>query len=216
MYKKDSGSAVRFIILYVDDILLIGNDVGMMQSTKVWLSNKFSMKDMGEASYILGMKIYRDRSSRMLGLSQSAYIDRVLKRFEMEESKKGFLPIGHGITLSKSMCPKTKDERVKMSKTPYASAIGSIMYVMICTRPDVAYALSACSRYQANPGLAHWSSVKTILKYLRRTKELFLIYGRGELEVEGFTDSSFQSDKDDSKSVSGYVFLLNGLSLIHI
>ena len=160
MYKKDSGSTVTFIILYVDDILLIGNDVGMMQSTKVWLSNKFSMKYMGEASYILGMKIYRDRSSRMLGLSQSAYIDRVLKRFEMEESKKGFLPIGHGITLFKSMCPKTEEERVKMSKTPYASTIGSIMYAMICTRPDVAYALSGCSRYQANPGLAHWSSMK--------------------------------------------------------
>ena len=75
--------------------------------------------------------------------------------------------MGHGITLSKSMCPKTEEERVKISKTPYDSAIGSIMYAIICTRPDVAYALSVCSRYQANPGMTHWSSVKTILKYLR-------------------------------------------------
>ena len=88
------------------------------------------MKDMGEATYILGMKIYRDRSKRLLGLSQSTYIDRVLKWFSMSESKKGFIPMRHGIHLSKSMCPRTEDERICMDKIPYASAIGSIMYAM--------------------------------------------------------------------------------------
>ena len=82
VYKKVSGSAVTFLVLYVDDILLIGNDVGMLQATKVWLSTNFSMKDLGEASYILGIKIYRDRSKRILSLSQSMYIDKMLKRFK--------------------------------------------------------------------------------------------------------------------------------------
>ena len=200
VYKKVSGSAFVFLVLYVDDILLMGNDVSVLQSVKIWLSKTFSMKDLGEATYILGIRIYRDRSKRLLGLSQSTYIDRVLKRFGMSESKKGYLPIKHGIHLSKSMCSHTEDERVRMSKIPYASAIGSIMYAMLCTRPDVSYALSVTSRYQSDPGMDHWVAVKTILKYLRRTKDMFLIYGEGDMMIRRYTDTSFQTDKDDSKS----------------
>ena len=98
-----------------------------------------------------------------------------------------------------------------MSRVPYASAIGLIMYAMICTRPDVSYALSMVSRYQENPGLSHWTVVKNILKYLRNTKEMLLVYGgEQELKVRGYSDASFQTDRDDSKSQSGWVFTLNG------
>ncbi|KAK8578797.1 hypothetical protein V6N12_069141 [Hibiscus sabdariffa] len=211
VYKKFSGSIVSFLVLYVDDILIIGNDIPTLQSIKTWLSSCFSMKDLGEAAYILGVKIYRDRSRRLLGLSQSTYIDKVIKRFSMEESKRGFLPMRHGISLSKEMCPSTPQERERMSQIPYASAIGSIMYAMICTRPDLSYALSMTSRYQANPGEGHWTAVKNILKYLRRTKDVFLVYGgEEELRIKGYTDASFQTDKDDSRSQSGFVFCLNG------
>ena len=87
IYKKINKSVVVFLVLYVDDILLIGDDVPAMQGIKVWLSSQFSMKDLGEASYILGMKIYRDRSRKLLGLSQLMYIDTMLKRFSIENSK---------------------------------------------------------------------------------------------------------------------------------
>ena len=119
------------------DILLIENDIPMLESVKTSLKNSFSMKDLREVAYILGIKIYRDRSRRLIRLSQDTYIDKVLKRFNMEEAKKGFLPISHGIHLSKSQCLMTTDERDRMSKVPYASAIGSIMYAMISTHPDV-------------------------------------------------------------------------------
>ena len=89
IYKWANGPVVIFFVLYVDDILLIENDIPALQKIKVWLSSQFSMKDLGEASYILEMKIYRDRSKKMLGLSQFMYIDTVLKRFSMENSKKG-------------------------------------------------------------------------------------------------------------------------------
>ena len=82
----------------------------------------------------------------------------------MSEAKKGFLPVSHGIRLSKTQSPTTSNERNWMSRIPYASAIGSIMYAMLCTRPDVAYAISLTSRYQADPGESHWAAVKTILK----------------------------------------------------
>ncbi|KAK9034021.1 hypothetical protein V6N11_050200 [Hibiscus sabdariffa] len=205
VYKKFSGSIVSFLILYVDDILIIGNDVPTLQSIKTWLSSFFSTKDLGETSYILGVKIYRDRSRRLLGLSQSTYIDKVLKRFSMEESKKRFLPMSHGISLSKEMCHSTPQERERMSQIPNASAIGSIMYAMICTRPDLSYALSMTSRYQANPGEGHWTAVKNILKYLRRTKDVFLVYG-GEEELGAVSwKSSKQDTIADSTTKTKYV-----------
>ena len=120
--------------------------------------------------------------------------------------------MSYGIKLSKSQCPTMKDERERMDKIPYASAIGSIMYAMLCTRPDIFYALSMTSRFQSDPSECHWIAVKNIFKYLRRTKDIFFIYGgqEGELVISGYTDAGFQSDLDDFRSQSGFVFCLNG------
>ena len=176
----------------MDDILLIGNDIPLMEDVKASLRKRFSMKDLGEAAYILDIKIYRDRSKRLIGLSQSMYLDKVLNRFNMNDSKKGFIPMSHGVTLSKTQCVSLPDEQERMSRVPYALAIGSIMYAMLCTCPDILYALSVTSRYQSNPGDGHWVAVKNILKYFRRTKDMFLIYGGSEeLVVKGYTDASF-------------------------
>ena len=211
IYKKVSGSSIAFLVLYVDDILLIGNDIELLKSVKGYLNSSFSMKDLGEAAYILGIKIYRDRSRRLIGLSQSTYLDKILKKFRMDESKKGFLPMLQGKILSKTQCPATAEDREIMNKIPYASAIGSIMYAMLCTRPDVAHAISLTSRYQSDPGLEHWTAVKNIVKYLRRTKDMFLMYGgEEELVTRCYVDASFDTDPDDSKSQSGYVFVMNG------
>jgi Reverse transcriptase (RNA-dependent DNA polymerase) len=160
VYRKTSGSIIAFLFLYVDDILLMGNDIPLLQSVKSSLKKVFSMKNLGETDYILGIKIYRDRSKRLIGLSQSTYINKVLNQFSMQNSKKGFLPMNHGTQLSKTQCPLTTDERSIMSRASYASAIGSIMYVMLCTRPDVSYALSVMIRCQANPDLEHWNTAK--------------------------------------------------------
>ena len=98
-----------------------------------------------------------------------------------------------------------------MSRISYASVIRSLMYVMLCTRLDIALAVSVTSRYQSNSGEEHWIVMKNILKYLRRTKNLFLVFGGNfELQVEEYTDSDFMSDLDDRKSTSGYVFIYNG------
>ena len=98
-----------------------------------------------------------------------------------------------------------------MKSVPYASAIGSIMYAMLCTRPDVCLAISLVGRYQSNPEVDHWRAVKNIPKYRKTTKDMFLIYGGDkELIVNGYVDASFDTDPDDSKSQTGYVFTLNG------
>lgn len=211
VYIKASGSIVTFLVLYVDDILLIGNDVPTLNEVKSWLGKCFAMKDLGEAAYILGIRILRDRKKRLIGLSQSTYLDKVLKRFSMESSKKGELPIQINTKLSKTQCPSTDEEIADMSRVPYASAVGSIMYAMTCTRPDVAFALSTVSRYQGNPGRSHWIAVKNILKYLRRTKDWVLVLGGNDtLRVDGYSDANFQTDRDNFRSQSGWIFLLNG------
>jgi hypothetical protein len=110
LYKQLSGSSVVFLILFVDDILLVENDVSMLNSVMESLNGKFLMKDLSEAVYILGIKIYRDRTRRLLGLSQSTHIEKLLKRFNMSEAKKGFLPVSHGIRLSETQSPSTSDD----------------------------------------------------------------------------------------------------------
>jgi hypothetical protein len=124
VYNNISGSTIIFLVLYVDDILLIGDDIPMLEVIKSSLRKSFSMKDLGEAAYILSTKIYRDRSKRLIRLSQYAYIDKIKNQFNMRDSKKGFLPMSHDITFSKNQCPTTPDELERIRVIPYASAIG--------------------------------------------------------------------------------------------
>ena len=214
VYKLIHEGKVVFLVLYVDDILLIGNDVGKLSEVKIWLAKQFDMKDLGEAAYILGIQIFRDRKNRMLALSQASYVDKMMDRFAMKDSKKGMLPFRHGVYLSKDQSPKTPQEEEDMRRIPYASAVGSLMYAMLCTRPDICYAVGVVSRFQSNPGLQHWIAVKNILKYLRRTRNYMLVYSGTDLNMTGYTDSDFQADKDSRKSTSGSVFILNSGSVV--
>ena len=135
----------------MDDTLLIGNDLEFLDSIKGYLNKNFSMKDLGEADYIFEIKIYRDRSRRLIGLPQSTCLDKVLKKFKMDQSKKGFLPVLQGVKLSKTQNPTTAEDRERMKIIPYASSIGSIKYAMLCTRPIVYLAMSLARGYDRNP-----------------------------------------------------------------
>jgi hypothetical protein len=130
----------------------------------------------------------------------------------MENSKKGDLPIAKGTSLSVTHSPATGMEKSVMSSIPYASTIGSIMYAMLSTRPDLALALSLTSRYQSNLDMSHWTAVKNILKFLRRTKDMVLVYGGSnvELDVKDYVSTNYKADSYDEKSQMGYVFLVNG------
>lgn len=120
---KNEGDMVVFLVLYVDVILLLGKDIGMLSTVKVWLAKTFDRKDLGEASYILEIKLHRDLKNRMIGLSQAAYIDKVLVWFAMQNSKKGITPFRHGVHISSDQCPKTPEEKKQMRSIPYASAV---------------------------------------------------------------------------------------------
>ena len=119
----------------------------------------------------------------MLGLSQDTYIDQILTRYNLHDSKKRFVPFRLGISLSSHQCPKTPDEIERMRGISYASVVGSLIYAMLCTRPDIYFAVGMVSRYQSDPGEEHWTAVKHILKCLRRTRDYMLVYQDESLET---------------------------------
>ncbi|GKA36100.1 retrotransposon protein, putative, ty1-copia subclass [Tanacetum coccineum] len=164
--------------------------------------------DLGKAAFILGIKIYRDRSKRLIGLGKNAYMDKILKRYIMDNSKRGHIPMQERLDLNKTQGASTPEEVKRMQNVPYASAVGSIVYDVRCTRPDVAFAQNITSRFQQNPSECHWTTVKNILKYLRNTKDMFLVYGgnpEAELRVDCYCNTGFESDIDDMKSLTIYV-----------
>ncbi|RVX19207.1 Retrovirus-related Pol polyprotein from transposon TNT 1-94 [Vitis vinifera] len=144
------------------------------------LSTHFDMKDLGEASYVLGIKILRDRANGVLKLSQRAYIERILKRFNMHNCKSSKAPIVKGDKFSKAQCPQNDDEREEMKTIPYSSVVGSLMYAQVCTRPDIAF---CCGHVGKRTSL---------------------------LDVVGFCDADFAGCIDDKKSTTGYIFMMAG------
>nr|GEV79061.1 hypothetical protein [Tanacetum cinerariifolium] len=155
-----SGSNVTFLILYVDDIIIMGNHIPRLQSVKDYLGKCFFMKDLGEATFIFGIKIYRDMSKPLIGLGQNAYMDKILKRYKMDNSKRGRILMQERIELNKTQGASTPKEVKHMQNIPYASVVGSIMYAVRCTRPDVAFTQNITSRFQQNPGVVEWKSSK--------------------------------------------------------
>ncbi|KAL6329388.1 hypothetical protein AAG906_017702 [Vitis piasezkii] len=188
IYLKVSGSRVCFLVLYVNDILLATNDKGLLQEVKQFLSKNFDMKDMGEASYVIGIKIHRDRFQ---GCSLSVSPIMEDNRFNLNQ------------------CPKNDLEREQMKNIPYAFVVGSLMYAQVCTRLDIAIVVGMLGRYRSNPGLDHWKAAKKVMRYLQGTKDYKLMYRRtSNLEVVGYSDSDFAGCVDSRKSTFGSIFIL--------
>ena len=183
----------------------------MLHETKRFLSKKFEMKELGDASFVLGIQIHRDRSRGILCLSEKSYIEKILKRFGMHDCKPGDTPMAKGDKFSLSQCPKNNFEIQEMQHIPYASAIGSLMYAQVCTRPDIAYIVGMLGRYLSNPGKDHWIAAKRVMRYLQRTKDCMLTYRKlDQLEIIGYSDSDFTGCRDSMKSTSSYIYLLAG------
>ena len=145
------------------------------------------------------MKISRDRSAGTLNLSEELYIEKVLSRFRVDDAKPRTTPLENHFKYSKEQSPKTTEERDHMDFVPYASAVGSFMYAMVCTRPDIAHAVGVVCRYMANPGKEHWEAVKWLLKYIRGTSSTSVCFGKGKVTLQGFVDADLGGDVDSSR-----------------
>jgi hypothetical protein len=172
------------------------------------------MVDFGEAKSVLGIRIDRDWERGTLKLSQEKYVKDVLVKFKMQECKGVTSPLVPGRKLSKEMEPQSPEEKAEMANVPYRSAVGSIMYLMVSTRPDLAAAIGVLSRFLTNPGKEHWDAVKRVLRYLKQTAGYALEFKKSEsLELSGFCDSDWGGCEDSRRSTTGYVFLMGGAAV---
>ncbi|KAL1207276.1 Retrovirus-related Pol polyprotein from transposon TNT 1-94 [Cardamine amara subsp. amara] len=171
------------------------------------------MKDLGAAKKILGMEIRRDISTRKFWVSQKNYIEKILYRFNMSKAKPVSTLLANHFKLTETQCPKTDKDIKDMAQVPYASVVGCLMYAMVCTRPDLAQAVSQVSKYMSNPGRQHWEAVKWILRYLRGTTNYSLMFGGEDCKDKaiGFVDSDYGEDLDNRKSTTGYRSILQSI-----
>ena len=201
VYNKFPGDSGVIICPYVDDMLILGTDMDVGKSTKDLLSSNFDMKDLGEADVILGIKIIRN--SEVITLSQSHYVEKVLKKFNHFDCDPVRIPYDPSIHLK-------KNKGSPIAQSEYAKIIGSVMFLMNCTHPDIAYAVSRLSRYIHNPAYEHWNALTHLLRYLKGTMNLGLTYTGHLTVLEGYCDANWISDNDETNSTSGYVFTLGG------
>jgi hypothetical protein len=201
VYTKTSDNEYVIISLYVDDLLIFGSSMNIVHSTKHFLASKFDMKDMGEASVILGIKIVRSNNGIML--TQEHYVEKLLKKFGHFDVTPVSTPYD-----ANSQLKKNKGDAV--GQLEYAQIIGSLMHLMNFTRPDIAYAVCRLSRYTQNPNHEHWAAIIRLMKYLRGTMNYGILYSGFPTVLEGYSDANWISDSDEIKSTSGYIFILGG------
>jgi len=214
-YTKGSGSTQVILALYVDDMLILSESLEEVNRVKGALKQTFDMTDFGEVSTVLGMRIQRNRELGILTVDQEKYTERILEKFGMENCKPVSLPMAVGQQLKESQGAFTELEKRSMETVPYRSAIGSLMYLMVSTRPDLAAPIGVLSRFFQNPGRAHWEAVKRVLRYVQGTKSQALTFRRtGTLEILGFCDADFAGDLKERKSTTGYIFLLGSGAIV--
>jgi transposase InsO family protein len=215
VYVYRRGSTIVIISLYVDDLLLCSDSLAQLERVKAELSASFQMEDLGEAHFVLGIEITRDRKARTLTISQSAYVTDVIKRFDMADCHPTSTPMDPGAHLLKAADSDVLDA---VGVKQYQSAVGALMYAAQGTRPDIAYAMTVLSQFNSAPSAEHWKAVKRVMRYLRGTTHYGITY-RGldssmeEPTLHGYCDSNYAEDLNDRKSVTGYAFLLSGAAV---
>ena len=204
VYIKDTANGYVIVCFYVDDMLIIGSNNDIIKATKRMLTSEFNMKDLGVANVILGMKI--SRKSNGLILSQSHYIKKVLEKFKEYDYSPIRTPIDVNLHL-------TKNKGQDIYQLEYLRIIGSLMYIMSCTRPDIAYTVSKLSRYTSNLGEDHWKALVRVLRYLKYTLNYGLHYTWYPAILQGYRNANCIFETKDTKSTSGYVFTLGGAAV---
>ena len=209
VYTRGEGKDQVILGVYVDDLVILGEDLQQVVKVKEVLRSEFQMVDFGEVSKVLGIRILRDTERGTLSMDQSEYVGQIIANFDMAGAKELPTPLSNAEKFTLEMCPSNEEEVAAMRGIPYREAIGSLMYLMVSTRPDLAAAVGILSRFLANPGPNHWKGVKRVFRYLQGTKEFGLVFQKtGQVCLEGFSDSDWAGDLDNRRSTSAYVMMV--------
>jgi transposase InsO family protein len=215
---KDDTTLI--LSVYVDDMLMVGSR-NLIEDLKKRLTARFDMHDLGQASFYLGMQIEFDGG--YVYLSQQAYLEKVLERFGMKDVKPVAAPM-HTKEYKKKMVRRELSGEEPCDKTLYQSKLGSVMYLMTSTRPDICFTVGVLSRFSSDPGVSHMRAMDRLLRYLAGTKHLRLRLGGpdssmgkrgpGGADLAAYADADYASSRDDYRSTSGYVMMYGGSGAI--
>lgn len=205
-----------FILIYVDDIMVFHDKADeQVKVLDAELRSEFEITDVENPKYYLGLHIERGKNS--IKLHQEQYIKQLLAKFDMADCNPSPTPMIGGETFDADDVPKTAEEKKMMEKYPYRAVVGSLIYAMVGTRPDIAYAVGIASRFLDNPGLKHWNLVKRIMRYLKGTAHLGLVYSKDNVvdqELSGYSDASYADDLIKGRSTGGFVIYLAGAPIM--
>jgi ribonuclease HI len=188
----------------VDDILVIGSDPTELKTIKHDVMTAFDARELGEATDFLGMDIIRNRAERTIMLAQSRLTAELLTKYNMIEAKSVRTPLSAATKLT------SDGEPLDLNTYGYSQLVGSLMYLSICTRPDLSQAVGALARYMANPTITHWQTAKHVLRYLSGTANCGINFGGTSSGLKVYCDADYAGDIDTRRSTTGYVFILNG------
>ena len=193
----DKDSTV-FVLVYVDDILVVSKDLGAVKWAKDKIMTAFDARDLGQARLYLGLTIERDRQARTL---------KLLQQYGLSDAKATSVPLNAGVKLTKAA-----GDVLDQAKYPYCQLVGSLLYLANCTRPDISHAVGALAKYMHTPTTDHWNAATGVLRYLAGTKDHGVCFGgsQAEFEVVGYCDADYAGDLDTRRSTTGYVFICNG------
>jgi hypothetical protein len=210
VYARRTPSALSMSATSVDDIILASDTPAESRHASAEINAKFAVTDSGDANWILGCRITRVRSKRLLMVDQAQFTTSILRQFKMDECNAVTTPCPKW-RLTANMCPSNDVERDAAASLPYCAIVGKCMYLSTCTRPDISYAVRELARFMSNYGQRHFEAAKHLLRYLQGTRYRGIIYGDDNptTTFQAFTDSDWAMT-DNRKSVSGYVIECGG------
>jgi transposase InsO family protein len=209
-YRRQEEGEIIIVCIFVDDGLICTNTKTVSTAILCHLNTHFDIRSL-PADRFVGLDILRDRPNRKLYVSQLDFVNKILKKFNLDLCQPKSIPADPNARLTASMSPNTSPDSTNPLSTRYREAIGCLMYVMTMTRPDIAFAVGQESQFCQNPGDGHWNGVKRIFAYLAGSAHLGLCFdGQQKNNLIGFSDSDFAGNMDNRRSTSGFVFLYNG------
>ena len=215
IYYRNTEEGKTILCLWVDDSLLISSNQTVRDKIKQQLKSEFEMTEINSQCFV-GLQWFRNRKEKVIEIHQHAYLETILNRFrEFVKTRKYLTPMENSKLPTLEQCPTTNEERREMDNLPYASIVGALLFASRGSRPDIAHAVGIASRFNNNPGRAHFELLCRILSYLSTTKHYTLTFGNTDIPntVIGYSDSDWGGCPDTSRSTGGYVFVLNGAAI---
>lgn len=207
VFYRGQGDDILIAAVYVDDIIVVSRNKEDINKLKQHLSHVFEIKDLGEIRRCLGIEFSRDKKG--IFMNQKGYINELLHRFGMSDSKGVTTPMEVNIKLRKAEDKSNFNDR----NYPYRELVGSLMYLAVCTRPDIAHVTSYLSQFNTCHDESHWIAAKRVLRYLKATQSTGLLFRKSNKPLTGYVDADWANCPDDRKSYTGYAFILAGTTV---